>query len=115
MRKFMLIAALMVTGLSVGQSKSPQLEEVNGMVKATYFYENGTVEQEGFFKNGLLVGKWVSYHADGSKKSIAEYENGKKVGKWFFWNNASLNEVDYDNNVVVASKSWSNQQVADKN
>jgi len=115
MRKFLMIAALMVTGLSVGQSKTPQLEEVNGMVKATYFYENGSVEQEGFFKEGLLEGKWVSYHADGSKKAIAEYENGKKIGKWFFWNNTLLTEVDYENNAVVLSKNWRNEAIANKN
>jgi len=115
MRNFLMIAVLMVTGLSFGQSKAPQLEEVNGMVKATYFYGNGTVEQEGFFKNGLLEGKWVSYNADGSKQAIAEYENGKKVGKWFFWNNTSLNEGDYSENRIAMAKSWKSEAVANKN
>jgi antitoxin component YwqK of YwqJK toxin-antitoxin module len=115
MRKFMLIAALMVTGLSVGQSKSPQLEEVNGMVKATYFYENGSIEQEGLFKDGKLEGKWVSYDVDGKKKAIAEYKNGEKIGKWFYWNNALLMEVDYADNRVAAVKNWRSDSVADKN
>jgi antitoxin component YwqK of YwqJK toxin-antitoxin module len=115
MRNFLMIAVLMVTGLSFGQSKTPQLEEVNGMVKATYFYENGAVEQVGFFKNGLLEGKWVSYNADGSKQAIAEYENGKKVGKWFFWNNTSLIEVDYTENRIAMTKSWKSEAIANKN
>lgn len=115
MKKIVIIAALMFSGLSVGQNKTPQLEEIDGMVKATYFYENGKVEQVGFFKDGKLEGKWISYDADGNKRAMAEYENGVKIGKWFYWNNALLMEVDYADNKVAAVKNWRSESVADKN
>jgi antitoxin component YwqK of YwqJK toxin-antitoxin module len=85
------------------------------MVKATYFFENGTIQQEGFFKDGKLEGKWISYNQNGTKKAIAEYSEGIKTGKWFFWNENSLSEVDYTNNAIATVKNWNNLSIASSN
>ncbi|GEC78063.1 toxin-antitoxin system YwqK family antitoxin [Flavobacterium aquatile] len=115
MKKYVIMAALLVSGLTFAQEGKPKLEEVDGMVKATYYYENGQVQQEGFFKDGKLEGKWVSYNENGSKKAIAEYTNGEKTGKWFFWNDKSLAEVDYSEGTIASVKSWNKEAIADKN
>lgn len=115
MKKYIIMASLLISGLTFAQESKPQLEEVNGMVKATYYYENGKVQQEGFFKDGKLEGKWVSYDENGNKKSIAEYSNGEKTGKWFFWNEKSLAEVDYSNGAIASVKNWNKEAIADKN
>ena len=107
MKKYVIMAALLVSGLTFAQEGKPKLEEVDGMVKATYYYENGQVQQEGFFKDGKLEGKWVSYNENGSKKAIAEYTKGEKTGKWFFWNEDSLNEVDFSESRIAEVKKWS--------
>lgn len=101
MKKYMIIGAVLMSSMFFAQEQSPKLEVVDNMVKATYYYDNGKVQQEGFFKDGKLEGKWVSYDSQGNKLSVGEYSNGQKVGKWFFWNAAKLSQVDYSNNQVA--------------
>lgn len=115
MKNIAIIALLLVSTLTFAQEKSPKLEEVNGLVKATYYFDNGQIQQEGFFKEGKLEGKWISYYVNGNKKAIAEYTNGQKTGKWFFWNEQSLSEVDYSNSAVASVKIWNKEAIADKN
>jgi len=97
----MIIGAVLISGMISAQKVAPKLEVVNNMVKATYYYDNGQIQQEGFFKEGKLDGKWIAYDTNGNKKSIGEYSNGQKIGKWFFWNEANLSEVDYSNNQIA--------------
>ncbi|WP_395053451.1 toxin-antitoxin system YwqK family antitoxin [Flavobacterium sp.] len=115
MKNITIIALFLVSTLTFAQDKSPKLEEVNGLVKATYYFDNGQIQQEGFFKEGKLDGKWISYNESGNKVAIAEYTNGEKTGKWFFWNEQSLSEVDYSNSAVASVKVWNKETIADKN
>ena len=101
MKKFMIIGAVLISSMIFAQKGTPKLEVVDNMVKATYYYDNGKIQQEGFFKDGKLEGKWISYDAQGNKLSVGEYSNGQKTGKWFFWNEAKLSQVDYSNNQVA--------------
>ena len=59
------------------------------MVKTTYYFDNGQIQQEGFLK-WKIGRKWVSYDVDGNRKSIGEYEKGIKNGEMVFWNNVTL-------------------------
>lgn len=106
MKKYIIIGALLITGMIFAQGPKPQLEAVGNKVKATYFHENGQVQQQGFYKNGKLEGQWVSFDKDGNKLAVAEYKKGEKVGKWFFWSDSTLSEVDYSNNQVATVKNW---------
>jgi antitoxin component YwqK of YwqJK toxin-antitoxin module len=115
-KKFLLIVAVMVSGLVFSQESAPVLEAEGQLVKATYFYENGNVQQVGYFKDGKLDGKWTSYEANGNVKAIAEYSNGTKTGKWmYFSNSVCTNEVDYSDNRIVAIKNLNQNPVAVKN
>lgn len=104
MKKYMILAAVLISGVMSAQDKAPKLEEAGNRVKATYYYDNGKIQQEGFFKDGKPDGKWVAYDADGNKLSSGQYANGQKTGKWFFWTDAKLNEVDYSNNQIAFVK-----------
>jgi len=118
MKKYIIIGTFLISGLIFAQSPKPQMEIEavgNKKVKVTYYFENGQVRQEGFYKKGKLDGKWVSYDMDGNKVAIAEYKEGKKTGKWFFWTDATtLNEVDYSNNSLVSVVNWKKQTVLEK-
>jgi antitoxin component YwqK of YwqJK toxin-antitoxin module len=107
MKKIILIAALLVSGVFFAQEVKPKFDIVDNMVKATYYHDNGQVSQEGFYLYGKLHGKWTSYTTVGTKQTMGEYENGSKVGKWFFWNAASLSEVDFSKSKIDAVKKWS--------
>lgn len=109
MKKIVIAAVLLVSGMMVAQEVKPKYEVVDQMVKATYFYDNGQVKQEGFYLDGKLHGKWVSYNQDGSKQAMGEYTKGDKTGKWFFWNDTALNEVDFANSRIAEVKKWSKE------
>ena len=115
MKKIVIIVALFIGSIAFSQQKNVQLEDVNGLVKATYLFNNGNIEQQGFFKDGKLDGIWTSYDENGNKKSVAEYKEGVKVGKWFFWNGNNLSEVDFSRNTIADVKKWNKESIADKN
>jgi antitoxin component YwqK of YwqJK toxin-antitoxin module len=115
MKKYMIIGAMLVSGMVAAQSLKPQLEAYGELVKATYYYENGTIQQTGFFKDGKLEGQWVAYDSAGNKKSVGEYSNGIKTGKWVFWNDAILSEVTYAGNVVASVKNWKQDTIVNRN
>jgi len=110
MKKLVIAVAVLFSGVIFAQDAKPVLEPFGSKVKATYFYENGQVQQEGYFENGKLEGIWVSYNEAGDKIAMGEYDAGVKTGKWFFWSQVdgknSLSEVDFSSNKVEKVKSW---------
>ncbi|AWG20593.1 membrane-binding protein [Flavobacterium faecale] len=114
MKKYIITTLLLLSGMLFAQNAKPKLEAQGEKVKATYYYENGQVMQEGFFKDGKLQGEWTSYDVNGNKSAVATYDKGQKVGKWFYWNNSTLNEVDYSKNSIAAVKSWKREAIANE-
>ncbi len=114
MKKYIALVAVLISGMIFAQNVKPTLEAVGNRVKATYYYENGQVQQQGFYKDGKLQGEWVSYDLKGNKTAMAKYDKGEKTGTWFFWNDSVLNEVDYSNNRIAAVKNWKKGSIADE-
>jgi len=106
MRKIIALVFLFTVSISNAQEIASKYEKSGEMVKATYYFEDGSVKEQGFFKDAKLTGKWVSYDKEGEKTMIAHYNAGKKVGKWFAWNSTSLKEINYINNAIVSVKNW---------
>ena len=115
MKNFILVSILFASLTISAQNNQPKLEAFGQMVKATYYYENGQVQQQGFFKDGKLEGQWVAFDEKGNKKSIAEYSNGLKTGKWIFINDVMLSEVDYADSKITAIKNWKREALANRN
>lgn len=111
MKNLVIAAMLVVSGVIFAQENNVKHEIVNKMVKSTYYFDNGQIQQEGFYKNGKVHGEWISYNMNGEKVAIGKYENGKKVGKWFFWGGADLMEVDYTDTRVAQVKKWSSEAI----
>nr|WP_294775298.1 membrane-binding protein [uncultured Flavobacterium sp.] len=114
MKKILILGAFLISGFGFAQTAKPYLEQEGDLVKATYYYENGKVQQQGYFKDGKITGQWVAYDENGNKKSIGEYSNGEKTGKWLFWNDKSLSEVDYSNSRIATVKTWTQQAIVNK-
>jgi antitoxin component YwqK of YwqJK toxin-antitoxin module len=108
MKKYIVIATVLLSGIIFAQNNKPKLEAVGDLVKATSFHDNGKIQQVGFYKNGKLQGEWISYDSNGNKIAMATYDNGHKSGKWFFWNGTVLSEVDYSDNQIASVKNWTN-------
>lgn len=115
MKKLIILSVMLFSGLIFAQVVEPKYEIEGNLVKATYYHENGKVKQQGFYKDGKVHGKWISFSEAGDKTSIGEYNKGNKTGKWFFWNQNSLNEVDYTDSRIAEVKKWSKETVAQRN
>lgn len=116
MKKYFLIVVIMVSGIVFSQDNTPVLEAEEQLVKATYFYDNGTIQQVGYFKDGKLDGKWTTYDESGNVTTIAEYTDGVKSGKWkYFSNKVTVSEVDFRNNKIVAVKKFNHNDALVKN
>jgi len=111
MKKYILIAAIFIGTAAFAQSSNqPKLEVKGDVTLATYFYDNGSVQQEGTFdKNGKLAGLWTSYDLTGNKLSQGNYDKGIKTGKWFFWTENSLKEVDYVDSKITNVNEWNSK------
>ncbi len=105
MNKMFLLAFVMCVSSMVAQV-SPTYEKADDLVKATYFYEDGKIKEQGFFKGKKLEGTWVTFDKKGNKTAIAHYESGRKVGKWFLWENETLKEIDYKDNKIANVQTW---------
>lgn len=112
MKNVLIAGVMLVTSLTFAQEVKPKYEVIGQEVKATFYYDNGLVKQEGNYLNGKPNGKWVSFNEDGSKQAIGEYNNGVKTGKWFFWTESTLNEVDFSDSRIAEVKKWSKDVLA---
>ena len=92
--------------ISNAQEIKPKFEKSGNLVKATYYFEDGSIKEQGFFKNKKLTGKWVAFNKQGDKTATAYYSAGKKVGTWFACSKNSVREVTYNNNVIVSIKNY---------
>lgn len=98
--KKLLLGALLFTGGVFAQNVEPQYEIEGDLVKVTYFYDNGKIKEEGFYKDGKVHGVWISYSEEGVKTAVGEYLNGNKVGKWQFYKGKNVCDVNYVNNRI---------------
>ena len=114
---FVLLIMLSVTFTFAQERKKVDLKKDGDLTVATYYHDNGAIEQQGTFnKEGELHGVWSSYDLKGNKVTVANYENGKKVGKWLFWSGDKLREVDYVDSKITSVSEWTDKvQLAIRN
>ena len=107
MKKLFVFIFAMTIGLSQAQEKKePTFVKEGNLVKATYFYANGGIHQQGFFKDNKLTGMWTEFDKKGNKTTIGFYKEGKKVGKWFQWHNNLLREITFSENGTKKVSVW---------
>lgn len=106
MKKLVIAVCILSVSLLQAQDIKPKYEQEGNFVKVTYFYKDGKVKEQGFFKDKKLTGTWTSFDVNGNKNTIAHYKLGKKVGKWFMWKEDGLKEVDYSNNIIASVQTW---------
>jgi len=102
MRNIVIIVILMFSTTIFAQEVKPTFEKQGDQIKGTFFYEDGTVSQSGFYnEKGILHGKWKSFDRTGNKIASGQYTNGVKTGKWMFWEADRVSEVSYTQNKIV--------------
>jgi hypothetical protein len=108
MKKNIFIALVFIGTAAYAQTSiQPKFEVEANVISATYFHDNGAIQQQGTFnKKGKLDGLWISYNDNGVKLSQGNYDKGIKTGKWFFWTENSLKEVDYNDSRITNVNEW---------
>ena len=111
MKKNIFIVLVFIgTAVYAQTSIHPKFEVEANVISATYFHDNGAIQQQGTFnKKGKLDGLWVSYNDNGVKLSQGNYDKGIKTGKWFFWTENSLKEVDYNDSRITNVNEWNSK------
>jgi antitoxin component YwqK of YwqJK toxin-antitoxin module len=106
----LLLFAFLVVSIVSANGIEPNFKKQGKLIKGTFFYQDGTISQEGTYKDGKLHGQWISYDQNGKKTALANYTDGKKTGKWFFWSPKGLTEVDYANNKIVKVANYNQKE-----
>ena len=109
LKNLITIILLFTVSFLQSQDKEPTFKAEGNLVKATYYFEDGTVSTQGYFLDKELTGEWTRFDRKGNKTQIAYYDQGKKVGKWFVWGENSLKEINYSNNTVVNVNLWKHE------
>ncbi|WP_408045453.1 toxin-antitoxin system YwqK family antitoxin [Tenacibaculum litopenaei] len=104
--KKLVVAACFLAVTAMSAQVAPKYEKAGDLVKVTYYHKDGSVKEQGYFKNKKLEGTWMTFDQEGNKTAIAHYEAGKKVGKWFLWHKDGLREVDFKNHTVASVQNW---------
>lgn len=85
-----------------------EYKQANGRVAVTNFYEDGSIKETGYFKNGVPDGKWETFAQDGSKTAELNYKDGKRHGEFRSWDpytNAYI-EMQYANGEVLLANRY---------
>jgi len=64
---------------------SPMVRSVKRDGKWIYYYENGNVWSEGFFKDGKSDGKRTTHYENGKIFYEGYYKDDRRVGVWKFY------------------------------
>ncbi len=94
----MMVVLFTSIGFSQNNKVESTYEKQGNLVAVTNYYDNGSVKEQGFYKDKKLHGEWKMYNQEGVLIVTAHYENGKKTGKWVFLKDGVLTEVDYSKN-----------------
>ena len=105
-KSILFVVAFLFVSVITAQDIEPSFEKQGKLIKGTFYFEDGSISQEGTYKDGKLHGKWISYDQNGKMIASANYEEGKKTGKWLFWTPTELTEVDYNNNRIAEVNSY---------
>ena len=57
----------------------------DGVIEYTLLRNNGTIEEEGFYFNGKMVGTWVPYYPSGTINIKANFRDGLRHGSWLIY------------------------------
>ena len=74
--------------------------------KWIYYYENGNVWSEGFFRLGKSDGKRITYHENGKVFYEGYYDLDRRVGTWKFYDDKGKLQktVDYNKELNKTQK-----------
>lgn len=104
-----LLVFLFSCGSFAQNINEPTYKKQGELVAVTTYYEDGSIKEQGFYKNQKLHGEWNMYNEDGVKITKANYINGKKSGTWMFLKDGVVTEVNYEDNKIASVHKWNEE------
>jgi TonB family protein len=125
MKKLIIMAAISLPILSIGQGKgSKKILITDSLIYNEEYYvmkktpdlkhgeyqkqtkKNGIAFEKGFYKNGKRDGKWtIKLQGNSRVYSTGKYVAGKKVSQWSYYYNGLIDQIyDHTANKVITSK-----------
>lgn len=91
-----------------GQEKVVNVMVVNSneLKSQEVYFENGTLETKGNFKNGNRDGIWESFFENGKKRSLNTYSEGKLNGEYKVWFENGQIRIEGHYTMDEASGEW---------
>jgi antitoxin component YwqK of YwqJK toxin-antitoxin module len=71
-------------------------QEIDPNGRNVFYFQNGRISSEGYFKNGLPVGIWKSYYSDGTLKSSGNKSKGLSDSLWVFFDSEGRKKHLFD-------------------
>lgn len=104
---FTLFISLGATAQCISESNTKYSIDDNHVNMERYDDKGNLVEVGSYLKNGQIDGKWMSYHTDGSVKSIAYYTAGEKTGNWTHYDlfKNQVHQVSYEDGMIASAES----------
>ena len=96
-----LVFVMITSQFSIAQGVEPTYEKQDDLVKVTYYYEDGQVKEQGYFKGDKVHDQWVAFDKEGNITTIARFENGKKDGTWFMEVDGKMKELTFESNKLM--------------
>ena len=76
---------ILFSTVGFSQSDGNKIYEKQGdLIAVTSYFEDGSIKEQGFYKDNKLHGEWNKFNKQGKKIVHAHYLNGKKTGVWRF-------------------------------
>jgi antitoxin component YwqK of YwqJK toxin-antitoxin module len=78
------------------------------------YYENGSVQSQTSFKNGLQDGEFVSWYPNKQKEITGHYSHGRQTGQWSWWHENGMRKATatYENGSLVGTvMAWNDQGI----
>lgn len=102
-----IVLAVLFSSISFAQNvNEPAYEKQGDLVAVTTYYEDGSIKEQGFYKDQKLHGEWNLYNQEGVKITKANYMSGKKSGIWMFLKDGVVTEVNYSENKIESIHKW---------
>ena len=76
------------------------------------WFDNGQLQAEGFFKDGMRDGTFQLWHANGQKRLVAHFNEDREVAVWRWWHPNGIKSIEgkYQDGLPAGEWVWWNQK-----
>lgn len=73
------------------------------------YYDNGVLEEKGFFDSGFKIGDWEKFYRSGKQEYKGSFNKDKKIGDWVYYfpdGKTEIEEKFNDDGILIFRKTY---------